>query len=176
MSLSLSKYKIVFPFHSRDMRKWIEKKNKVTRAKRKKEEMTRIRSLVDMAYSLDPRIKKFQQDDKDKKTAVKRAKQEAAKARQLEEERVQKEAAEKERLEREKRESEEKARLDVLKQERELQKKALKKERKAIRDLCKTQKYFSENPEENLKHMESVEKMCELFKVIYYYNMVESND
>lgn len=30
----------------RDMRKWIEKKNKATRAKRKKEEMQRIRSLV----------------------------------------------------------------------------------------------------------------------------------
>ncbi|XP_015599796.1 dnaJ homolog subfamily C member 2 [Cephus cinctus] len=149
----------------RDMRKWIEKKNKATRAKRKKEEMTRIRSLVDMAYNLDPRIKKFQQEDKDKKTAVKRAKQEAAKARQKEEERLAREAAEKERLEREKRESEEKARMDALKQEREVQKKALRKERKALRDLCKSNDYYAENPAENIKHMESVEKICELFKL-----------
>lgn len=84
------------------MRKWIEKKNKATRAKRKKEEMTRIRTLVDMAYNIDPRIKKFQQDDKDKKNAAKRAKQEAAKARQQEEERIARDAAEKERLEKEK--------------------------------------------------------------------------
>ncbi|XP_076237359.1 dnaJ homolog subfamily C member 2 isoform X2 [Calliopsis andreniformis] len=150
----------------RDMRKWIEKKNKATRAKRKKEEMARIRSLVDMAYNIDPRIKKFQQEDKDKKTAVKKAKQEAAKARQQEEERIARDAAEKERLEKEKRENEEKAKLDALKQEREAQKKALRKERKALRDFCKANNYFAENAAENIRHMESVEKICELFKLI----------
>ncbi|XP_014484773.1 PREDICTED: dnaJ homolog subfamily C member 2 [Dinoponera quadriceps] len=149
----------------RDMRKWIEKKNKVTRAKRKKEEMTRIRTLVDMAYNIDPRIKKFQQDDKDKKNAAKRAKQEAAKARQQEEERIAKDAAEKERLEKEKRESEERAKMEALKQEREAQKKALRKERKALRDFCKVNNYFAKSPAENIRHMESVEKICELFKL-----------
>ncbi|XP_043279849.1 dnaJ homolog subfamily C member 2 [Venturia canescens] len=149
----------------RDMRKWIEKKNKATRAKRKKEEMARIRSLVDIAYNADPRIKKFQQEDKDRKTAAKRAKQEAAKARQQEEERLAREAAEKERKEREKRDAEEKARNDVLKQERETLKKALKKERKALRDLCKSNDYFAESPLESIRNMESVEKICELFKL-----------
>lgn len=148
------------------MRKWIEKKNKATRAKRKKEEMARIRTLVDMAYNIDPRIKKFQQEDRDKKTAAKKAKQEAAKARQQEEERIARDAAEKERLEREKREIEEKAKLDALKQEREAQKKALRKERKALRDFCKANNYFAQNSEENIKHMESVEKICELFKLV----------
>lgn len=147
------------------MRKWIEKKNKATRAKRKKEEMARIRSLVDIAYNADPRIKKFQQEDKDRKTAAKRAKQEAAKARQQEEERLAREAAEKEREEREKRDAEEKARNDVLKQERETLKKALKKERKALRDLCKSKDYFAESPSESIRNMESVEKICELFKL-----------
>ncbi|KAG7199960.1 hypothetical protein KM043_014389 [Ampulex compressa] len=150
----------------RDMRKWIEKKNKATRAKRKKEEMTRIRTLVDMAYNIDPRIKKFQQEDKDRKMAAKKAKQEAAKARQLEEERVARDAAEKERLEKEKRENEEKAKMDALKQEREVQKKALRKERKALRDFCKSNNYFAENSAESIRHMESVEKICELFKLV----------
>ncbi|XP_031833474.1 dnaJ homolog subfamily C member 2 isoform X1 [Nomia melanderi] len=150
----------------RDMRKWIEKKNKATRAKRKKEEMARIRSLVHMAYNLDPRIKKFQQDDKDKKTAAKKAKQEAAKARQQEEERIARDAAEKERLEKEKRESEEKAKMDALKQEREAQKKALRKERKAFRDFCKANNYFANDTTENIRHMESVEKICELLKLV----------
>ncbi|KAL2714303.1 dnaJ subfamily C member 2 isoform X2 [Vespula squamosa] len=150
----------------RDMRKWIEKKNKATRAKRKKEEMARIRTLVDMAYNVDPRIKKFQQDDKNKKTAAKKAKQEAAKARQEEEERIARDAAEKERLEKEKRESEERAKMDALKQEREAQKKALRKERKALRDFCKTNNYFADSSAESLKHMESVEKICELFKLV----------
>lgn len=150
----------------RDMRKWIEKKNKATRAKRKKEEMTRIRMLVDMAYNMDPRIKKFQQEDKDKKTAAKKAKQEAAKARQQEEERIARDAAEKERLEREKREIEEKAKLDALRQEKEAQKKALRKERKALRDFCKANSYFAKNSDESIRHMESVEKICELFKLV----------
>jgi DnaJ family protein C protein 2 len=56
--------------------------------KRKKEEMARIRSLVDTAYSLDPRILKFKQEDKDRKLAVKQAKKDAARARQEEEDRV----------------------------------------------------------------------------------------
>lgn len=159
---------------SRDMRKWIEKKNKATRAKRKKEEMTRIRTLVDMAYNIDPRIKKFQQEDKDKKNAVKRAKQEAAKARQQEEERIARDAAEKERLEKEKRESEERAKQDALKQEREVQKKALRKERKAFRDFCKANNYFAENSEESLRHMESVEKICELFKLVQLENAMKN--
>ncbi|CAK9825735.1 DnaJ homolog subfamily C member 2 [Anthophora retusa] len=150
----------------RDMRKWIEKKNKAARAKRKKEEMTRIRTLVDMAYNADPRVKKFQQEERDKKTAAKKAKQEAAKARQQEEERIARDAAEKERLEREKRESEEKAKLHALRQEREAQKKALRKERKALRDFCKANNYFAENSAESISHMESVEKICELFKLV----------
>lgn len=147
------------------MRKWIEKKNKATRAKRKKEEMARIRSMVDLAYGLDPRIKKFQRDDKERKTAAKRAKQEAARARQLEEERLLREAAERARIEAERKQTEEKARTDALKQEREAQKKAIRRERKAIRDLCKANNYYAADPTENLKHMESVEKICELFKL-----------
>lgn len=149
---------------SRDMRKWIEKQNKVVRAKKKKEEMTRIRALVDMAYHLDPRIKKFQQEDKDKKNAIKRAKQEAAKARQVEEDRLAKEVADREREELEKRKSEEKAKAEALKQEREALKKLLRKERKNFRDVCKENNYFADNSEESLRHMENVEKLCEAFK------------
>ena len=129
------------------------------RTKRKKEEMSRIRSLVDMAYSCDPRIKLFQQQDKERKTAAKRAKQEAMRAKQLEEERLIREAQEKERLDKEKRESEEKARLDAIKQQREAHKKALRKERKALRDFCKSHNYFASSPEESIKHMENVEKV-----------------
>lgn len=158
----------------RDMRKWIEKKNKQTRAKRKKEEMSRIRTLVDTAYNLDPRIKQFHQDDKDRKTAAKRAKQEAARARQVEEDKLIKEAAEKEREEKLKRETEEKLKQSAAKQEREALKKALKKERKALRDICKNSAYFSNCPNESIKHMEFVEKFCETFKLNELESAVKS--
>ena len=39
----------------RDERRWIEKNHKVQRAEKKKEEMKRIRKLVDNAYNADPR-------------------------------------------------------------------------------------------------------------------------
>ena len=85
----------------------MEKQNKAMRQKRKKEEVTRIRTLVgewfiqlvlfssmycvpcaDTAYSLDPRIKKFKEAEKAEKEARKRAKAEAAKQEADERERV----------------------------------------------------------------------------------------
>lgn len=146
----------------RDERRWIEKQNKVARAKRKKEEMTRIRTLVDLAYNADPRIAKFKQEDKDRKLAAKRAKQSAAQARKEEEERIMKEA----QIAKEKAEAAEKARIEAIRQEREVQKKALKKERKIFRDTCKANNYFSENVDENLTHMTAMEKICELLKLV----------
>lgn len=145
----------------RDERRWIEKQNKVARAKRKKEEMARIRSLVDMAYNADPRIAKFKQEEKNRKLAAKQAKQLAAQARKEEEERLQREA----KLAQEKADAEEKAKQEAKKQERDTQKKALKKERKIFRDTCKSNKYYCSNNDEHLSHMTAIEKICEFLKL-----------
>lgn len=143
----------------RDERRFVDKMNKAERLRKKKEEMSRIRALVDLAYNNDPRIAKFKQEDKERKLAAKRAKQSAAQARKEEEERLLKEA----QLLKEQAEAVERAKIEAKRQEREAQKRALKKERKVLRDTCKSNDYYAENAEENLKHMQAVEKLCELF-------------
>ncbi|XP_013163039.1 PREDICTED: dnaJ homolog subfamily C member 2 [Papilio xuthus] len=146
----------------REERRWIEKQNKAARAKLKKEEMARIRSLVDLAYANDPRIQRFKQEDKDKKLAAKRARQDAVQAKKAEEERVLKEAL----LAKQKAEEAEKARLDAARAEREQQKKNLRKERKSLRDLCKANNYYAQNDNETVSHLAAVEKICEMMKVV----------
>jgi DnaJ family protein C protein 2 len=134
----------------------------VIRAKRKKEEMARIRQLIDLAYNNDPRIIKFKKEDKEKKLAAKRAKQDAAQAQKAEEERQMKElqAAQKAA------ELAEQKRLEQLQKEKEQQKRALKKERKTFRDTVKANNYFIQDKDDKdkLKNMESVEKLCEFLK------------
>lgn len=149
---------------AREERKWIEKQNKAVRAKLKKEEMARIRSLVDTAYSLDPRVLKFKQDDKDRKLAAKQAKKEAVRARIEEEERraqAEEEAARRQKAEQE---AEEKARQTALKAERDAQKKVLKQQRTALRKLVKANNYYIKDDGELVHHMASLEKICESFQ------------
>ncbi|GAB0098241.1 DnaJ homolog subfamily C member 2 [Sergentomyia squamirostris] len=147
----------------RDERRWIEKQNKAIRAKRKKEEMSRIRALVDLAYNNDPRIGRFKQEEKEKRMVAKRAKQDAIQAQKAEEERLIREAA----LAKVKAEEEEQKRIEGIRLEREQQKKALKKERKTLRDLAKSNNYYADGDDKiRVKNMEGVEKICELMKAM----------
>ncbi|XP_063229958.1 dnaJ homolog subfamily C member 2 [Bacillus rossius redtenbacheri] len=150
---------------AREERRWIDKQNKAARARRKKDEMTRIRSLVDLAYDLDPRVQKFKQEDKDRKLAVKQARKDAARARVEEEERKVREVEEAARKVREEMEAEEKAKQDAIKAERDAQKKALKKEKTALRKLVKANNYYVMEDKETVKHMASLEKICECLGV-----------
>ena len=87
---------------SRDDKRYTEKKNKSERARRKKEDTARLRTLVDLALSVDPRIKRIKQEEKEAREAKKRkgrpngaeSKAEAEKKR-LEEEAKKKEEEEK---------------------------------------------------------------------------------
>ncbi|KAJ0015333.1 hypothetical protein NQD34_008953 [Periophthalmus magnuspinnatus] len=90
----------------RDERRWIEKQNRASRAQRKKEEMNRIRTLVDTAYSCDPRIKKFKEEEKARKESEKKAKADAKKREQEEREKARQAELQAARLAKEKEEEE----------------------------------------------------------------------
>lgn len=145
----------------RDERKWIEKQNRATRAQRKKEEMNRIRTLVDNAYSCDPRIKKFKEEGKAKKEAEKRAKAEARRKEQEAKEKQRQAELEAVRLAKEKEEEEVRQQALLAKKEKEIQKKAIKKERQKLRNSCKSWNHFSDNEADRVKMMEEVEKLCD---------------
>ncbi|XP_037692396.1 dnaJ homolog subfamily C member 2 isoform X1 [Choloepus didactylus] len=145
----------------RDERRWIEKQNRATRAQRKKEEMNRIRTLVDNAYSCDPRIKKFKEEEKAKKEAEKKAKAEAKRKEQEAKEKQRQAELEAVRLAKEKEEEEMRQQALLAKKEKDIQKKAIKKERQKLRNACKTWNHFSDNEAERVKMMEEVEKLCD---------------
>ncbi|XP_076578396.1 dnaJ homolog subfamily C member 2 [Chaetodon auriga] len=145
----------------RDERRWIEKQNRASRAQRKKEEMNRIRTLVDTAYSCDPRIKKFKEEEKARKESEKKAKADAKKREQEEKERARQAELEAARLLKEKEEEEAKQAAQQAKKEKEIQKKAIKKERQKLRTTCKNWNYFADNEADSVKMMEEVEKLCD---------------
>ncbi|XP_050419896.1 dnaJ homolog subfamily C member 2 [Adelges cooleyi] len=149
----------------REERRWIEKQNRANRAKLKKEESTRIRQLVDLAYANDPRLLKFKKEEQERKAALKQAKKDAIRQKQEEEIRQREEEAAKAQKEKEEREAAEKAQRNALKAEKESQKKALKKERKHIRDLCNTNNYYIQNGDNVIEIMSGVEKICDQLSV-----------
>lgn len=59
---------------NRDDKRYTEKKNKSERARRKKEDTARLRGIVDLALSLDPRIKRIKQEEKEAREAKKKNK------------------------------------------------------------------------------------------------------
>jgi len=150
----------------RDERRWIEKQNKVERARRKKEEMSRIRSLVDAGYACDPRISRLKEEEKQRKLDMKKAKQEAARARQEEEERKRREEEEnKMKIKRQKEETA-KAKENAAKREKENAKRALKRERKALQNLGKENNYFSSGESDLVTKMTDLDRLCELLSAI----------
>ncbi|KAI0219481.1 DnaJ-like subfamily C member 2 [Lamellibrachia satsuma] len=150
---------------NRDERRWIEKQNKAARQKRKKEEIARLRQLVDNSYACDPRIARHLEQEKQKKLAAKQAKRDAARARADEEERVKREAEEAERKLKEEEEEVARIQADKVRKEKETQRKVLKKERKTLRTKLKEFDYFATVDDERVSNMQDMDKLSELLSV-----------
>ncbi|ODM90758.1 DnaJ subfamily C member 2 [Orchesella cincta] len=150
---------------SREERRWIEKQNKAQRAKLKKEEMARIRAVVEQAWSLDPRIALFKEISRREKIEKKLAKQKVVQEQkdELEKVRLEEERIAREELERQ--QAEDRERDAAAKKIKEAQKRALKKERKTFRTLCKSSNYYSEDEKSTVENMASMEELCEILQL-----------
>lgn len=116
---------------SRDHRRWMERQNAKNSEKARKDEHTRIRTLVDNAYKRDPRIIKLKEMIKAEKQKKKEAKYMVKKQQEEEAARI----AEENRLKKEEDEKQAAEAASNQKKQKEKEKKLLRKERTRLRSL-----------------------------------------
>ena len=150
---------------NREERRYLDKQNKIARAQRKKEEMQRIRQLVDNAYQCDPRVSRFKEDEKKRRQQQKQAKQASIKAKKEEEERIQREKEEQEMAEKKRKEEEERQKREEERKQKESMKKKTKKEIKILETLWENENYFADDPSIKIEHMKECDKMTKLYSL-----------
>ncbi|GJN90502.1 hypothetical protein Rhopal_003513-T1 [Rhodotorula paludigena] len=131
---------------SRDEKRHQEKKNKAERDRKKKEDNTRRRTLVDTALALDPRIKAFRAAEKAAREAKRRggAPAEVVDPKAKEEaERKAKEEADKAAAEQAAKDASDKADREAAKKAKAAAAKEVKKNKKAITNLVTQHNYFT---------------------------------
>lgn len=114
---------------NRDDKRYTEKKNKSERARRKKEDIARLRGIVDVCLSVDPRIKRIKQEEKEAREAKRKGKTGTPQNQKAKEEEEKKRAEE----EAKKKEETEKAAREQSKKEKAAAANAAKKARRAAR-------------------------------------------
>ncbi|WRT69846.1 uncharacterized protein IL334_006837 [Kwoniella shivajii] len=133
---------------NRDDKRFTEKKNKSERTRRKKEDNTRLRTLVDQVLALDPRIKRIKAEEKAARDAKKKGSVANGAPKALTP--AQKKAAEeqKKKEEAEKKEADKKANeaskgdREAAKKAKEAARKNLKKWKKSIATIISSSNYF----------------------------------
>jgi DnaJ homolog subfamily C member 2 len=143
---------------NRDNKRWQEKKNKAERAKRKKEDIARLRKSVEEALSMDPRIKLFKENERKEKEKKKYDKE--AGARKAAEETKIREEEERKRKEEEA--AKEKAVREDSKKSKEAAKNRVKKEKRIIKGSVKDVNYFATTGEASAGQIDSVLSDVEL--------------
>eukprot|EP01121_Diplochlamys_sp_Union-15-3_P015568 TRINITY_DN5170_c0_g2_i5.p1 TRINITY_DN5170_c0_g2~~TRINITY_DN5170_c0_g2_i5.p1 ORF type:complete len:489 (-),score=142.65 TRINITY_DN5170_c0_g2_i5:40-1470(-) len=142
---------------SREERRWMERKNLKSRKKRKADELSRIQKLVELAFSVDPRVIKHKEEEKAEKERKQKEREEAAKKKKEEEARRAAEAQKK------KEEDERKRAEELAQQKREKAKrtKKLKALRAKLRKLGQ-QNNFNQDKVEALCIVLSLEQLSAL--------------
>jgi DnaJ homolog subfamily C member 2 len=124
---------------NRDNKRWQEKKNKAERAKRKRDDNTRLRKAVEEALIVDPRIQLYKDNAKKEKERKKYDKEAGAR-------KAAEEAKIKEEEERKKKEEDaikEKAAREDNKKNKEAAKSRIKKEKRIVKGSVKEVNYFA---------------------------------
>lgn len=147
---------------NRDERRWLDRQNKADRQRRKRVENQRIRQLVDSAYSCDPRVARFKEEDKQRKLDAKRAKQEEIRARIEREEADRSRAEEEERLKKSSIDEEEKRKRLEEKRQKEQAKKDIKRAVRGLEEIFKSNDYFVSNPRDKVKHIEELDRLTKM--------------
>jgi DnaJ family protein C protein 2 len=124
---------------NRDNKRWQEKKNKAERAKRKRDDNSRLRKAVEDALMVDPRIQLYKDNAKKEKERKKYDKEAGAR-------KAAEEAKIKEEEERKKKEEDaikEKAAREDSKKSKEAAKTRIKKEKRIVKGSVKEVNYFA---------------------------------
>ncbi|SGY20618.1 BQ5605_C016g08106 [Microbotryum silenes-dioicae] len=130
---------------SRDEKRHQEKKNKAERARKKKEDIARVRELTDRALSLDPRIKQFKAEEKAARAAKKGGVSGVSPAdleKKKEEEQKAKEEEAKKAAEEAQKAADDKVSREAAKKAKAAAQKNVKKAQKAISALVTSNDYF----------------------------------
>jgi DnaJ family protein C protein 2 len=153
---------------SRDERRWMEVQNARIRKKKLGDENARIRKMVELAEKLDPRMKRFKQEDAEAVAEEKRRRQQEREERQ--------------RIEDEKRQEIERKKMEQLMEEEikkekdKIEKSEIKKIRSEIRQTLNTlgNEKFNQSLLALLTTLEKARDTLELAKTAIQNNTVES--
>lgn len=143
---------------NRDQKRHVERKNANARKKKKAEDNSRLRKLLDDASAGDERIKRFRQEANAAKNK-KRLDKEAAEKKAAEEAQAKKEAEEKAKLSAE---AAAKADRESAKKAKEAAKNAVKKNKRVLKSSVKDANYFASGGEASAAQIDSVLSEVEL--------------
>jgi DnaJ family protein C protein 2 len=116
---------------TREEKRWMERQNERERKRRKREELSRVATLIEGAFKRDPRIKRHKLAEKEAKKRVKQDKMDAIRKVREEQERLEAE-------ERERKEKEAKAKAEEETKERQRKANALRDARAKLRKFCRS--------------------------------------
>jgi len=157
----------------KDERWYIDKQNKAERMSKMKKENGRIRKLIDTAYYVDPRIKKFRDEDREKKEAIKKAKKQEIYDRKQKGVEELKKKEEEEQRKKEEEELEAKAKQQREKKEKEAIKKELKALKKVWEELSKDSDYFVHDEGDRVQAMMDVDMLTEGLELLDLKDLIE---